>query len=374
MDRKKVKVLQITHDLNIGGLQRVVTDISRNLDTEKFEVGVACLRESGPLEQELTEFGIPVFIIGEKTSKTDYFSFLKLIPIIRRFKPEVIHTHNTLPFLDGTLAGRITKVPVLIHTDHARSFPDKRRYMVVERILSKIVDKIVAVSEHTKKNLIHYEKINPKKIDVIHNGIDGQKYKVDVDRKQIKKVFGVENKNPLLGLGVRLTPQKGITHLIRAVSVLKEEFPDIGVLVAGEGFLLENLKREANVLGVSESIRFIGPRTDMNEILSILDVYVLPSLWEGLPLVILEAMAAQKPIVATNVGGTSEIIQNGENGILVPPKDTVRLAEELTALLKDRNRMSRIAFHANRCFLDQFSVKIMTEKYKKLYLSMVRKI
>jgi len=364
---RNIRVLQITHDLNIGGLQRVVVDLSKNLDKEAFKVGVLCLRDLGPLKTELDEENIPVFNIPRKSKKTDYLSFIKPFSIIKDFKPDVIHTHNTQPFIDGTLAGLIAKVPVKIHTDHARDFPDKKRYMFAEWLFSHLTDKIIGVSEHTKNNLVKYEKINPHKIDIIHNGIDGKKYDIMINVLEKKKQLGVENKYPILGLGVRFTKQKGITYLIRAVSSMKQNFPEICVLIAGEGPLQKTLEREAEDLGLSRHIRFIGPRSDMNEILKVLDIYVLPSLWEGLPLVILEAMAAQKPIVATDVGGNSEVIQHSANGMLVPPGRPDLLAKEICTLLKNEDKMRQMAINALQSYKESYSVSVMVDKYVDLY-------
>ena len=364
---RSIRVLQITHDLNIGGLQRVVVDIAKNLDKEAFQAGVLCLRNPGPLTKELDEDNIPVFSIPHKSKKTDYLSFLKTYSIIKGFKPDVIHTHNTQPFIDGTLAGLMARVPVKIHTDHARDFPDKKRYMLAEWLFSHLADRIVGVSKHTKNNLINYEKINPHKIDIIHNGVDGRKYDIMINLLEKKKQLGIENKYPILGLGVRFTKQKGITYLIRAVSAMKQKFPEICVLIAGEGPLQKTLEKEAEGLALSRHIRFVGPRSDMNEILKVIDIYVLPSLWEGLPLVILEAMAAQKPIVATDVGGNSEVIQHSVNGMLVPPGRPDLLADQICALLKNENKMRQMAINAWQSYKESYSVSVMVGKYTDLY-------
>jgi len=199
-------------------------------------------------------------------------SFIKAFSIIKDFKPDVIHTHNSQPFIDGTLAALIARVPIKVHTDHAMDFPDKIRYMFAEWFFSHFADKIVGVSEHTKNNLIKYEKISPKKIDIIHNGIDGKQYDIKINVSEKKKQLGIENRYPVLGLGVRLAEQKGITYLIQATSLIRREFPEICVLIAGEGPLQKNLKREAEEHGLSHLIKFIGPRLDMNEILKVLDI------------------------------------------------------------------------------------------------------
>ena len=185
MLKRKIKVMQVTHDLNIGGLQQLVGDLCLNIDKSLLDISVCCLRDVGPFAEELQKNGIKVYRIPPRpNNKTDYFSFLKLYNLLKGKQIDILHTHNTHPFMDGTVAGKMADIPVIIHTDHARQFPDKRRYMLAERILSHFVDKVVAVSESVKQDLIYYEKINSKKITVIWNGIDPEKFNCKINRKE----------------------------------------------------------------------------------------------------------------------------------------------------------------------------------------------
>jgi len=301
--KRKIKVLQITHDLAIGGLQQVVVNICRTINRDKFDISVLCLRTLGEFVPAIEKMGIEVQLLPQKENATDYLSFLKVARILKEKRPDVIHTHNTQPFIDGTIAAMLAGVKTVVHTDHARSFPDKRRYMFAEWLISHYAYKIVGVSEHTANNLISYEKISKDKLVVIPNGIDGAQFQSPFDPESKKRELGISNTGPIIGLGVRLSEQKGITYLLQAMPALVAEFPSIILLIAGSGPLEETLKSEAEQLGVNNNVHFLGPRLDLNEIIRLFDVYVLPSLWEGLPMVLLEAMAAGLPIVATDVGG-----------------------------------------------------------------------
>jgi len=210
----------ITHDLAIGGLQQVVVNICRTIDREYFDVSVLCLRELGPFTPEIEKLGIKVFCIPQKKTGVDYFSFLKVAKILRQQQIEIIHTHNTQPFIDGVIGGLIAGVNTMIHTDHARDFPDKKRYMFAEWLMSHFVYKVVGVSEHTSQNLIRYEKISPGKIVTIYNGIDGSKYDIVIDKKKKRSELGIRGNDPIIGLGVRLTDQKGLTFLLQAMPEL----------------------------------------------------------------------------------------------------------------------------------------------------------
>ncbi len=365
---KKLNLMIVTHDLCIGGLQQVVVNICRTIDREKFNTSVVCLRDIGPFAYELDHIGIKVHHILHNNKRPDYFCFIKLAKLFRQEKTEVIHTHNTQPFFDGTIAALMSSVKTIVHTDHARDFPDKKRYMFAEWLVSLFAYKMVGVSEHTAQNLIHYERISPKKILVIPNGIDAGKFNVQIDIDSIKRSLGIIGKGPILGLGVRLTEQKGICYLLDAMPSLIKAYPQIVLLIAGEGPLENKLKDQMNCLGISDNVKFLGPRLDLPELLQVFDLYVLPSIWEGLPMVLLEAMAAGCPIVATDVGGNATAIKHRLNGSIIKPKDSVALAQEVIRVLSDRPLREKYIAESKVIFEKLFSAKTMTAAYEKLYM------
>ena len=368
--QKKLKILQVTLDLGISGLPKLVVDICKNLNKTIFDVSVFCFKKcEEEFTPELKKNNILVYIPFRKNpNKPDYLNFLKLYRFIERNKFDIIHTHNTAAFIDGVIASKMAGVPVIIHTDHARAFPDKKRYMLAEWFLSRFTTKIVAVSEHTRSKLIEYEKLSPSKVIVIPNGIDERKYAVTADHRK-KKELGIEKHYPILGLGVRLIEQKGVEYLLKAMPSILQEFPKTMLLIAGGGPFQQNLQTMSEKLGIAQAVKFLGFRLDMPEILSILDIYVLPSIWEGMPLVILEAMAAKKPIVATKVGGIPEAVIHNHSGLLVPPKDPEALANAILKILKNSNLAASLAENAYNRFLKYFTVKKMVSRYEQLYLN-----
>jgi glycosyltransferase involved in cell wall biosynthesis len=359
--------MQITHDLDFGGLQQVVLNICRTIDRELFNVSVLCLKKKGIFAPEVEKMGIKVLSLLQKKS-TDYLSFLKVAEILKQERIDVIHTHNTQPFVDGTIGALLAGVKTIVHTDHARDFPDKRRYMLAEWLMSKFAYKVVGVSEHTSHNLVKYEKISPNKIVTIMNGIDGSVFDIKIDKEQKKKELGIKQNGPIIGLGVRLTEQKGITYLLKAMPEIISHFPDITLIIAGEGPLSDSLKKEAHELDIGQNVIFAGPRLDMPELLKLFDLYVLPSLWEGLPMVLLEAMTAGCPIVATNVGGNSMAITHGENGSLIEHSNPVKLASEIIKVLKDDALKNMYSEKSKLLFDMKFCAEKMTRQYEQLYL------
>ncbi len=358
----------ITHDLALGGLQQVVVTICKTIDTSLFEPTVLCLRELGEYAAEIEKLGIAVRLLPQKKNGVDYFAFVNVARLIKREKIDVIHTHNTQPFIDGVLGGLLAGVKTMVHTDHARDFPDKRRYMMAERLLSHFVYKVVAVSDHTAINLRTYEKIPARKLTVIPNGIHGSAYSLVIDKVKKREELGIARTGPIIGIGVRLCEQKGLTYLIQAMPEIIKSFPDCTLVIAGKGPLENDLLEEAEEAGIAGQVKFIGMRLDIPELLKLFDVYVLPSLWEGMPMVLLEAMAAGCPIVATDVGGVSSVIKHEETGLLIEQKNPGAIAEAIKRILSEPSLKNKITAQARDEFNARFDSKVMTGLYEKLYL------
>ena len=369
---QKTRVMQITHDMGVGGLPRVVETICRKVDRDRFDMSVLCLNAEGPLADSVRGLGMRVFNIGRATEngerKPDRLAFLKVARLLRAERIDVIHTHNTQPFLDGVVGGILAGTRTMIHTDHARSFPDKWKYMMAERVLSTFTHRVVGVSDHTARNLATYEKIPRSKIVTIPNGIDGSPYQVPVDVAAKRRELNVPPSGPLVGFASRLVEQKGIPYLLQAMPELLRRFPDMTLVIAGEGPDRAPLERQAAEIGVQGRVRFVGVRLDLPELLRVFDIMVLPSLWEGLPMVILEAMAAGCPIVATAVGGVPTALENGKSALLVQPRDPVALVEALSTMIASPEQRARYAAAARAIFEARFTAEAMTREYERLYL------
>ena len=365
----RTRLLQVTHDLHVGGLPRVVDTLCRTLDRDRFDVSVLCLRDVGPLGEALREdLGIEVHRLREDGDVPDRLAFLKIARFLRGRRFDVLHTHNTEPFVEGSLARLITGVPTLVHTDHARPFPDKRRYMVAEHFMSHFAWKVVGVSEHTTEALRKFEKIPDSKLATIVNGIEGSRYDHPVDRVAARARLGIGPDTPVLGFASRLVEQKGLIHLLDALPELRASHPDLLLLVAGEGARQEALEAAAKERGVREAVRFLGVRLDIPELLKVFDLHVLPSLWEGLPMIILESMAAGCPTVATAVGGVPRALTDGVDGRLVGPADPGALVRAIRPLLDSPEERARLGRKARETFQRRFTAERMARRYEALYL------
>ena len=363
----KIRLMQVTQDLGVSGLERVVVTICQSIDRDLFEPMVLTIRGRGPLAKELDAIGVEVVDIGGTFEKGDYFAFWKVARELRKRRIDVIHTHNSLALFDGFAAARVSGVRAHVHTDHARNFPDKRRYMIAEHLTSYFVDQIVAVSSHTRDNLIRYEKIAPHRIMTIPNGIVADRQRNTCSSAGKRAELGITG-GPVIGLITRLTEQKGVIYLLQALTELRKQFPELMVVIAGWGDLEESLKQASVELGVQDNVRFLGTRSDVAELLQTFDVFAIPSIWEGLPMAMLEAMAWGCPVVSTDVGGIGSVLRHRQNGSLVPARDPSALANELATVLGNAELRARYRTEGLKTFQENYSAEVMTRRYEQVYL------
>lgn len=367
---RPLRILQVSHDLHAGGLQRVVIDLAQGLRRLGHDAHICSLRGTGPLEAEIRGRGIPLWAMPWPERGADRWMFLKVLRLLRKHRYDVIHTHNTQAFLDGGMAALLARAPVRIHTDHARPFPDKLRYMAMEWAISHAYQKVVGVSAHTAENLRRHEGIAAGRLAVIRNGIDGTWYRAERDRLDaaaLRREAGLERFRRVLGLGVRLEEQKGIRYLLEAMPAILRAHPDTGLAIAGTGSLEKDLKERARALGVADQVRFLGAYPQLTAFYPLIDCFVLPSLWEGLPLCLLEAMCLGLPIVATRVGGVGDLLEDGRTARLAPPMDAGALAGAVIACLDNPGAAEAMGREARSVFDARYDGAFMVDGYLELY-------
>jgi glycosyltransferase involved in cell wall biosynthesis len=362
-----LRVMHITDNLGAGGLEQVVVTICRTIDRSRFEPSVLCLSFKGALAARLDDIGVPVFELPRTPGRPNYFAFRSVARILREQRIDVVHTHNTGPFIDGGLAALTAGVRTLIHTEHGRVFPDPWRYMAAEHLLSHYAHKVVGVSERTVEDLHRFERIRRRKLVRIANGIELDAYDCRIDRTAKRRELGLPQTGPVIGVVARLDPAKGISFLLQALPRLMVRVPDASIVIAGTGTLRESLEAEARELGVSDRVSFLGLRLDVPELLQLFDVYVLPSVREGLPMGLIEAMSAGCAVVATNVGGVGTLVHSSETGMLVPSRSSEALGDAIETLLADDALRRRVSEAARRVATEQYSAAAMTRQYERLY-------
>lgn len=359
-----------------GGAEKVAFELVKDLDAERFR-RYLCITHARPPERRaanesellaLEDSGVEVLRL-ERRSVLSNLAWWRLYRLLRRESIDIVHAHMPRASVPGTILGRLAKVPVIISHEHTWDFQGKPLRRFLDRnLLARGGDLMLAVSEWDRRNMIEKEHIPPDSVRVIPNGI-APPVRQGTD---VRAELGVVSGTALIGAVGRLYPQKGYEDLIQAMALLKRESarPFLCVIV-GHGPEGESLQALIDELGLGEEVRLIGRRQDIPDVIAALDVAVLPSRWEGLPLAMIEYMAGAAPIVATSVGGVPELIQDGVNGLLVRPGEPAELAAAIERLLGDRalaSTLGRAAQERQRASYDQ---DVVLRRLEDLYFELL---
>jgi len=359
-----MKILMLTTHFNYGGISRYILNLSRGLSARGNSVTVAS--SGGDALKALEESGVRHLHIPIRTkfelSLRIVMCLFKLIPFIKREKIDIIHSHTRVTQILGSILGNLTKV-VYVSTCHG--FFKKR---IVRKIFPCWGKRVIAISDAVKEHLVRDFGIKPHRVKMVYNGVDSLRLsemnQQDTDRLRDK--FGLK-KGPVVGIVARLSEVKGHRFLIEAMQKVIEEFPGAELFIVGEGRLKEALRRLVTSLGMEKSVVFYPSVPDTYEVLSVMDVFAMPSLQEGLGLALMEAMAAGLPIVASDIGGIPALIKDGYNGLLVKPGDSGALAEAILSLLRDKHRASLTGKVARDFITKNFSLEKMAEETERVY-------
>ncbi len=369
MDRnikRKINVIHLVEELTIGGLEKILTTIVLNLSKEKFNISVWCLREGGFFADKLAKEGIDVKTLHISTSRNP-LNIYKLYKLLKNHKFDIIHTHAYSAGTIGRISAFLAGIPVIISHNHSVYNYYNKYYHFVEWLLSFITDRVICISEVVNRFANKTQRINSRKLITIHNGIDEVCGVVENRISELKKKIGIPINHSVIGTIAHLEEHKGIKYLLEAASLLLASRSNISFLLVGSGTLKRELKKLCVDLKIEKSIIFAGERSDVSEILFSIDIFVLPSLREGLGIAVLEAMACGKPVIATNVGGIPEVVKDGITGILVPPKDPEALYCAMNELLDDREKREKMGRIGERVCNENFRAKTMVEKIENLY-------
>lgn len=319
----RVTILHYITPSRLGGAEEVFIRLVEDARARGHRVIVLTKRDA-KLRGLLTERGIES--LGWLTrGKFDLKTLARLVRLIRAERVDIVHTHLTTASWMGSLAGKLTKTPVLAHVHAADS-----------KTWFKRADYLLAVSKGVKKHLVG-QGIAAWRIPVVYYGLDLGKYPAPLDDAAAKTALGIPSDALTVGVVASLQERKGHRFLIEALHLLQGRGVRAHVLIAGEGPLEVDLRRQAGDLGLAERVHFLGFRTDVRAVVSALDVFCLPSFKEGLSIAVMEAMALRRPVVATDIAGMGEIVHNEMTGFLVPPGEAAPLCAALERLLKDAN-------------------------------------
>lgn len=370
---QQIKVLKVMHSLVLGGTEKMAYDLISKA-REPIAYTVLCLDELGVLGKKIEEQGIPVLVLNRKPG-FDVKLIRQFVGILKSGNFQLIHAQQYTPFFYSALSVLVYKFffwktqPKLIFTEHGIHFPFKKKWKryYLNPFLFSLAHKITTISHDTKKNLIQYDNYSDQKTLVMYNGIDLSRFSHLQVPSDLKKLLGIHTSGKVIGIVARLDPVKNHPMLFRAFRDYQKMYPDSWLLVVGEGPEEQKLKNLARELSIQSHTIFTGGRSDIPELLQVMDFFVLPSHSEGLSVTLIEAMCAGKPIITTRVGGNPEVIEENTCGYLIPDNDHQSLTEKLIFLSKNPPLSASMGKSGRERAQKLFSLEAVLDKHLKMY-------
>jgi glycosyltransferase involved in cell wall biosynthesis len=366
--RARPRVVYMAHAFMVGGAEEMVLNLIRHLP-DRFEPVVCCTNNAGPIGEEIRSAGVPFHVFDLDPGLRRPWHVLGIAGRLRELQPDIVHTFLLTASLYGRLGAILAGVPIVIGTE-VNIYEHKRpHHALAERLLMRGTDRVVASAKSVRDFYVAQVHAAPAKVDVIYNAVDWSQLQTTSSRGAMRASLGLPDELPVAGIIARLTEQKAHRYLFEAMAVTPG-LESLHLLVVGDGDLRDELRGRAERLGLSPRVHFLGARRDLGDLLGAVDLFVMPSLWEGLPLSMVLAMGAQLPVVATRVAGIPEVVLHGQTGLLVPPADVPALGAALARLVGDpalRQTMgaAAAAFVRPRFGVDGY-VAAVTDLYDRL--------
>lgn len=392
--KDRIKITHVITRLDRGGSAQNTILTLLGMDERRYGFalikGVSVESEMGNDERikvelslsALREKGIPIFtcssLIRRINPLLDLRCLIQLFFFFWKEKPFIVHTHTSKGGVLGRLSAWLARVPVIVHTPHGHIFWGyygpliTELFILMERLVAKITDKIICLTEQEKRDHIQFRISRPEKFVTIHSGVDFSVFKKTGSFKErIREELGILDEEPVIGTVGRLVPIKGHEYMIKAFALLMNEYDNLWLILVGDGSMRDYLENLCKDLKIKDRVVFTGWRSNVPDFLSLFDIFVLPSLNEGMGRVLVEAMAAGRPIVASNVGGIPDMVKDGQNGLLVPAADVKALANGIDFLLTNPEKRTEMGGTGKKMAI-QYGSDSMVQKIDQLYQDLLR--
>ena len=355
----------------VGGTQTHLLQVLRLLDRNRFDPLLFCLRGEGELLDAVRSLGVPVITPAAHLSFKGLALPARIAALtraLRQQRVDVLHAYLLRANLVGTVSARLARVPVVMGSK--RGCHERRGFELVGAKIGNWASDRVMVNAEAVRDFVHANEGCPRdKMVVIPSGVDTDRFRPLPDG-HFKARLGLLPERTVVGVVTRMRVRKGVEEFIRAIGRVRETRPDVHAVIVGEVSLDESLQALVHTLKLEDHLTLLGRRSDMPEVLSAFDVFVLSSHDEGMSNAILEAMAMEKPVVATDVGGTGEVVRHGQSGLLVPPKDPAALAGAISEVLAQPARATEMGLLGRHVVEEGFSAHAMVRHMEQLYLDL----
>ncbi len=360
----KTRVLFLSHAFMVGGAEEMVLNLVRHLPA-RYEPSVACIHEAGPIGEEIRRTGVPFSVLGLTPGVSRPLDLLRLRNALLTWSPTIVHTFLLTGSLYGRFAAMMTGVPIVIGTEVNIYENKKPLHARLERWLMQGTDAVIASAESVKEHYVRQVGADPGKVEVIYNAVDWAQLQATVGRDEFRRSIGVPVDVTAAGIIARLTEQKA--HRVLFEAMAQPGLSALHLVVVGDGELRDDLRSRVEALGIQRRVHFLGARRDLGNILAAIDIFAMPSYWEGLPLSMVLAMGAGLPVVASRVAGIPEVVDDGTSGLLVDPGNTEQLARALGSLVQDAGRRARLGDAARTFVVPRFGIDGYVASITNLY-------
>lgn len=359
-------VAHVLSSFGMGGQERVAFDLAVGQLRAGWRVSAVSLAPApdGPLAAEFQAAGVNVGRVAREHEGVEPSLVLRLARWLRDQHVDLVHTHNRMALTYGAPAGRLARARV-VHTKHGKN-PRGGKRLLLGNAAGRLVHAFVAVSDETAAVARRRYEVPLRRLSVIDNGIDLSRFHPDPGaRVRVREELGIPAEACVIGTVARIAPEKNHARMLRATAPLLGQ--ETRLVIAGDGPLLEDLRAQAVELGITDHAHLLGVRRDVPALLNAFDIFAMSSETEGLPLVVLEAMASGLPIVSTNVGGIPNVVDEGRTGFLVPTSDEAGFRDRLAALVQDAALRRDVGARAREVAITKFSAERMQRDYLDLY-------
>lgn len=371
------RVLHVVTSLDVGGAQKHLLSLVKGLRERGHTADVAFFKNP-TLREEFLATGAELFDLSTRRT----FSPLlipRLARILVRGRYQIVHTHLLKADSYGALAGVLARTPVILASKHNDEIALRNpRVATVHGLLSRLDQRVIVLSDYVGRYVASVGKVDPARIDRVYYGVRPATTATMEDGARLRAELGIPGNAPLVATVGRLMEQKGLVYLLQAMEILRDRLPEARLLMVGDsqdgrdGYKTD-LLRQWEAMGLQERVIFTGVRNDVPAVMQAIDLFAMASLWEGFGLVFLEAMAAARPIVATEVSAIPEVVEDGVTGLLVPPRDPRALAEAMLRLLTDRECAAAMGQAGLLKLKQQFSEDKMVESIEQIYYQLWRR-
>jgi glycosyltransferase involved in cell wall biosynthesis len=367
MSAAPVRVLYLTHTLGVGGAEELILNMVARLRRDRYEPMVCCFENPpGPIGPEIAALGVPVVPLGVAPGWRHPLAWWTILRRLRQLRPQIVHTFMLPASLYGRSAAVAAGVPIIIGTEVNIYDRKQGHHILIERLLSARSACVVASAESVKAAYVRQLGISADNVRVVYNAVNWDRLNATQTPDDVRQSLGIPRDRLVVGVVATLQDKKGHRVLIDAVA----ETPGlerVWLMLVGDGPERRPLEAYVAARGIADRVTFCGTRRDLGNVLPAMDVFALPSLWEGLPLALILAMGAERPVVATRLAGIPEVVTNGDTGLLVEPGNVQQLGAALARVCTDAALRARLGARARAAVRDRFGADAYSESVMRIY-------